>query len=393
MLASTLRALWAEPRAPAPPRTMWWDRALVAGLIPVTALEAAFRPDVASPLWQAAWALICVATLLWRPHHPLAMLILAYSAQTVAGVVPALLGVPYSVLDVTAVVLLLAYSLGRWASGRGVVAGSGFLLVVHLAREPLYDSSGSSMLIGVAALMLPVALGALMRFWARSQLRAREDIRMRERERLARDLHDTVAHNVSGILMQARAAKVRARTDPGASDEALDEVAAAAVRTLDDMRAMVAVLRTEGEVSPAREPAYAVTDIPLLARDDGPGPRIDIQISGDVERLPAPLGSALFRAVQEAVTNARQHAVEPTLVSVDLVRDQDTVRLRVHDDGKRRAPGRGYGQRARPSYGLAGMRERFSLLGGDVRAGQDPTGGWTVEATVPVTTNARGLSQ
>ena len=98
------------------------------------------------PLWHAAWALVCVATLLWRAHHPLAMLVVAYGAQTVAGVVPALAGEPHSVLDVTAVVLLLAYSLGRWASGRGVVAGSCFLLVVHLAREPLYDSSGASML-------------------------------------------------------------------------------------------------------------------------------------------------------------------------------------------------------------------------------------------------------
>ncbi|MGB5936618.1 MAG: hypothetical protein WBG76_12210, partial [Ornithinimicrobium sp.] len=98
--------------------------------------------------------------------------------------------------DVTAVVLLLAYSLGRWASGKGVVVGSIFLLAVHLAREPLYDSSGSSIVIGVGALMLPVALGALVRSWAASQLRAREQIRVREREQLARDLHDTVAPRI-----------------------------------------------------------------------------------------------------------------------------------------------------------------------------------------------------
>ena len=128
-----------------------------------------------------------------------------------------------------------------------MVAGSLFLLVVHLAREPLYDSSGASILLGVGALMLPVALGALMRFWARSQVQAREEIRVREREQLARDLHDTVAHHVSGILMHARAAKVRARTDPGAAAEAIDGVEEAAARTLDDMRAMVAVLRHDDE--------------------------------------------------------------------------------------------------------------------------------------------------
>ncbi len=384
-----LQALWDEPRAVAPPGTAWWDRALVAGLVPLTALEAGLRTDVVWPLWHAAWALVCVAALWWRARHPLAMLVLAYGAQTVAGVVPALAGEPHSVLDVTAVVLLLAYSLGRWASGRGVVAGCVFLLVAHLGREPLYDSSGASMLLGVGALMLPVALGALARFWAASQVRGREEIRDRERERLARDLHDTVAHHVSGILIQARAAKVRGRTDPAAAVEAIDGMEAAARQTLEDMRAMVAVLRErDGEDDGAgRTPTYGVRDIPLLAQDHGEGPRVVVQTSGDVERLPAPIGSALFRAAQEAVTNARRHAVDPTVVAIDLARDRDLVRLRVHDDGRRVAPAGG--RRASPSYGLAGMRERISLVGGAVQAGPDPAGGWTVEATVPTTLGAR----
>ncbi len=385
-----MRALWHEPRVPAPPGTAWWDRALVAGLVPMTALEAALRSDMVWPLWHAAWALVCVATLLWRAHRPLAMLVLAYGAQTVAGVVPALAGEPNSVLNVTAVVLLLAYSLGRWASGRGVMAGSCFLLVVHLAREPLYDSSGASMLLGAGALMLPVALGALMRLWALSQVRAREEIRVREREQLARDLHDTVAHHVSGILLHARAAKVRARTDPGAAAEAIDGVEDAAARTLDDMRAIVAVLRHEEDVAHGRTPTYGVADIPLLGRDDGPGPRVVIETSGDLERLPAPLGSAFFRAAQEAVTNARRHALDPTVVAVTLYRDGSGVRLRVHDDGRPASPGRG--RRGSPSYGLAGMRERFSLLGGEVRAGPDPAGGWTVEATIPATAEPEGTT-
>ncbi|MGB3830154.1 MAG: histidine kinase [Ornithinimicrobium sp.] len=388
MVTGPLRALWNEPTAIPAPGMTWWDRALVAGLVPLTVLEAGLRAEVLWPIWQAMWAVVCVATLLWRPHRPLAMLVLAYTAQTVAGVVPALVGEPNSPLDVTAVVLLVAYSLGRWASGRGVVAGSSFLLVVHLAREPLYDSSGSSILIGVGALMLPVALGALMRSWATSQVRAREEIRLRERERLARDLHDTVAHHLTGILMQARAAKVRARTEPGAATEAIDEVETAAVRTLEDMRSMVALLRQD-DLAQGRTPTYGISDIAVLARDDGTGPQVLIQTSGDIQRLPAPLGSALFRAAQEAVTNARQHAVDPTRVGVDLARDGNTVRLRVHDNGRAATPGRA--RRASPSYGLAGMRERFSLLGGHVHAGPDPSGGWTVEATAPVTVNTEEI--
>ena len=381
MISGALRALWDEPRATAPPGTAWWDRALVAALVPLTVLEAGVRADVTRPVWDATWALLCLAALLWRPHRPLLMLVVGFTAQTVAGVVPALAGEPYSVLDVTAVVLLLAYSLGRWANGRAVVAGSSFLLVVHLAREPLYDASGSSMVVGAGALMLPVALGALVRLWVRSQERGREEIRAREREQLARDLHDTVAHHVTGILMHARAARVRARTDPGAAAAVVDGVEEAASRALEDMRSMVAVLRDDRAVGPGRSPAYGVADISHLARDEGPEPRVVVESSGDLDRLPSPVGSALFRATQEAVTNARRHAVGATLVTVHLSRDHDVVRLRVHDDG--RAPGAGRARRNQAAYGLAGMRERFSLLGGAVHAGPDPGGGWTVEATVP----------
>ncbi|MGB5936619.1 MAG: ATP-binding protein [Ornithinimicrobium sp.] len=191
--------------------------------------------------------------------------------------------------------------------------------------------------------------------------------------------------------MHARAAKVRGRTDPGAAAEAIDGVEEAAARTLDDMRAMVAVLRNTEEAINGRTPTHHVADIPLLACDHGPGPRVVVQTSGDIQRLPPPVGSALFRAAQEAVNNARQNAVEPTLVAVHLTDDGDCVRLQVDDDGRPASPARG--KRARPSYGLAGMRERFSLLGGDVRAGPDPNGGWTVEVTVPVSVEGEGRSR
>jgi signal transduction histidine kinase len=91
------------------------------------------------------------------------------------------------------------------------------------------------------------------------------------------------------------------------------------------------------------------------------------------------------------VSNARQHAAEATVVAVELSRDHDTVRLTVHDDGRPVPAGRA--RRARPSYGLAGMRERFSLLGGEVSAGPDPAGGWTVEATIPATIDRERMSR
>ena len=168
----------------------------------------------------------------------------------------------------------------------------------------------------------------------------------------------------------------------------MNGVETAAVRTLEDMRSMVALLRQD-DLAQGRTPTYGISDIALLARDAGTGPQVVIQTSGDIQRLPAPLGSALFRAAREVVTNARRHAVDPTRVGVDLTRDGNTVRLRVHDNGRAAMSGRA--RRASPSYGLAGMRERFSLLGGHVHAGPDPSGGWTVEATAPVTVSTEEI--
>ena len=385
-----MRAMWDEPRVVAPPGPAWWDRALVAGLVPVTVLEGLLRPDVVWPAWHIGWALACVLTLLWRPRRPLTMLLVGYATQTVAGVVPALVGEPYSVLNVTAVVLLLAYSLGRWASGRGVLAGTAFLLVVHLAREPLYASSGSSIGVGVGALLLPVAVGVAVRLWVRVQHRERDEIRNRERARLARDLHDTVAHHVTGILLQARAARVRAQNDPDGAAEALRGVEEAASRSLEDMRALVAVLR-EDDDGAQRAPTYGVSDIAGLADADAT-PAVVVSTTADLDGVAAAVGSALFRAAQEAVTNARRHAVEVTRVDVELTREADTMTLRVHDDGRTEVP-RGRPPRRRARYGLAGMQERFALLGGRITAGPDPVGGWTVLAEAPTRVSARGDGQ
>ena len=77
MINGALRALWDEPRATAPPGTAWWDRALVAALVPLTVLEAGVRADVTRPVWDATWGLLCLAALLWRPHRPLLMLVVA----------------------------------------------------------------------------------------------------------------------------------------------------------------------------------------------------------------------------------------------------------------------------------------------------------------------------
>ncbi len=114
MITSALRALWDEPRVPSPPGIPWWDRVLAAVLVPAALVEGLVRDDVPWPAYSIVLAMVCPIALLWRTQHPLAMLVLGFGAQTLAAVGPALAGEPYGVLYVTAVVLLLPYSLARW---------------------------------------------------------------------------------------------------------------------------------------------------------------------------------------------------------------------------------------------------------------------------------------
>ena len=150
----------------------------------------------------------------------------------------------------------------------------------------------------------------------------------------------------------------------------------AASRTLEEMRAMVGVLRDGAEPDFAPQPGVA--DIEQLARSVGGWPRVDVQLSGDLDDLNPSVGAALYRIAQESVTNAVRHARDATRVDVHVADEGEQVRLTVRDDGDASATGH-----TPPGYGLVGMAERASLLGGTLQAGPDPDGGWTVDAVLP----------
>jgi signal transduction histidine kinase len=372
-----LRALWDEPRLPAPPGVPWWDRLLAASLVPAALVEGVARDDVPWPAYSIALAMVCPLALLLRTRHPLAMLVVGYGAQTLAGVGPALAGRDYGVLHVTSCVLLFPYSLSRWGSGRSVVVGLMFLNACHLLREPLYGSSAASILVGVGFLMFPAALGAAVRFWLHARRREGEQIRVREREQLARELHDTVAHHVSGILIQAQAGRAVAASDPQRAVAVLGVVEEEAARSLAEMRSLVGLLR-EGAAA-EREPAHGVADLPGLAARGERGAPVELSMSGDLERLGSSVDAAVYRLVQESLTNARRHAPEATRITVRVEGAHDVVRVTVTDDGAAKAGAR----RGDGGFGLVGMAERVELLGGSMQAGPRPGGGWSVSARIP----------
>ena len=228
------------------------------------------------------------------------------------------------------------------------------------------------MIGGVTVLVASFALGAAMRYRAVARQREVQQVRTLERGELARELHDTVAHHVSAIAIQAQAGRAVAATDPASAVEALAVIEAEASRTLYEMRTMVRVLR-DGEAADYA-PQRGIGDLDELTRMS---PLVQVHRGGDLAGLPQPVEVAVYRICQESVTNAIRHALNATAVTVEVTGDVGVVRLRVHDDGEAARPATTVG------YGLLGMAERAKLLGGACQAGPDPAGGWTVEATLP----------
>ena len=175
----------------------------------------------------------------------------------------------------------------------------------------------------------------------------------------------------------SRAPTPTSAVDPGAAADALRVIEAEASRTLAEMRTMVRVLRRGEPVDLA--PTAGIADLPQLANGDRQGPAVDVEVVGDVAGVPDPVGAAIYRLAQESVTNARRHARHATRIEVRVTADDTAVRLRVSDDGEA-AGGR---EGTAPGFGVVGMIERATLLGGTCEAGPAPGRGWTVTAVLP----------
>jgi len=240
-------------------------------------------------------------------------------------------------------------------------------------REPVSLSlSSPSMLVAVG-----LAPGLYLRWREFQRQTAMERARAQERLAIARDLHDVVAHEVTGIVVQAQALRHVAERDPEAVRALLPEIEAAGARALESMRGMVSRLRDTDDVSLAPDIAEGLSRL-KAAPGDG-RPRVAVRCEGDVNALPTAVGTTVLRIVQEAVTNALRYARGATLVDAVVRTGPDGVRVEVGDDGREGAGTVGGG------FGLLGMAERTRLLGGDLSAGPRGGGtGWDVRAWLPL---------
>lgn len=369
------RSLWHEPRPSDVPSVGRLDWLLVGVFAAAALVEGIVRPGLAWRPLVTVLALTLIPALLWRRGRPLAA---ALAGWGVAGLL--------SVLQLTAhagdlglnsmmAVLILLYSLVRWGSGREMVLGTAFVTVVAVLGMYASSAGRAEVFGGSVLLLLIAALAAVFRYRADLWHRQQREIRNQERVALARELHDTVAHHVSAIAVQAQAGGVIAGIQPERTVEVLAAIESEASRTLAEMRSMVRVLREEEAVAYA--PQLGVADLPALVRTDAT-PTIEVSLDGSLTRLAGPVDVAVYRLAQESLTNALRHARNATRVVIDLRRQGDAVRLRVTDDGQTQP-----GPAPEPGFGLLGMAERAQLLGGSLSAGPRPEGGWVVEAVLP----------
>jgi signal transduction histidine kinase len=197
-----------------------------------------------------------------------------------------------------------------------------------------------------------------------------------ERLRIARELHDVIGHSISLITIQSEAAARSARTNPAAVSGFLATISATSRAALAEMRHVLAVLRPDAQADLSPQPGLDALP-ELVARLEGGGLRTRL----DVEPLDLPPGIALavFRIVQEALTNVLKHAGANACASVTVARTGETVRVSVHDDGVGASK-----PASSAAHGIVGMRERVAVYGGTLRTGTRPAGGFEVEARIPL---------
>ena len=198
-----------------------------------------------------------------------------------------------------------------------------------------------------------------------------------ERSRIARELHDVVAHSLSVMVVQAGAARKVLPSDPQATVRALEQIEATGRDSLSEMRRLLGVMRTDELAE--HQPQPTIERIQELTESD-PGLEIHITVVGEARCVPAAVDLSAYRIAQEALTNVRKHA-HARRVAISIEWSANSVELTVIDDG--RGASAAMRQGALAGHGIIGMRERAALVGGTLDAGPYPGGGWQVQALLP----------
>lgn len=339
------RAAWTWPFVPLLTLPLLWRRRAPSAVFAAIALAAFGQWLVARPTWA-----------------DLALLVALY---TVAATAPRARAVAAgAVLELGVVLAVL-----RWTHGDPVV-GTVFLTGMVIAAAAL----GRSVQIRRAYLRSLEERAARLEHERDQQ---GQIAAAAERARIAREMHDIVAHNLSVMTALADGAAYAARSDPDQAVRAMDLSAQTGRQALADMRRLLGVLRDDADAERAPQPGAG--DVPeLIAQVRAAGLPVTLAVEGSHEALPPAAQLTLFRLIQEALTNSLKHAGPGATAAIALRYGDEVVELDVSDTGRGAASANPGGQ------GLSGMRERAAVYAGEVEAGPRPEGGWRVRARLNV---------
>jgi signal transduction histidine kinase len=371
------------------------DRVLAVAAVvlgAVQATEAAAASDVGTRGVALAFGVLMAVPLVRAWRAPLAALLAFQAIAVVEGALGGRLfaGTSASVLLLMAYVLVLALRCERRAFTIGVAATIVLMPLVGVLENDEPDALGAAVWLALVPVGLPAVTGRVLR--ARNRLnhelheqvtelernRAERELAavLDQRTRIARELHDIVAHDVSVMLVQAQAARRTVRSDPERARGAIAAVEDTGREALGELRRLLGVLRRgDEELALAPHPSLARLGA-LVERMRAAGLPVELEVAGERRALAPGVDAAAFRIVQQALTNLLQHA-HAGVASVRVAYEPVAVELVVRDDGEARG-------QLRDGAGLAGLRERVALYGGELHAAGRREGGFEMRARLPI---------
>ena len=363
-------------------------------LAPVFSLAVAVIAGVADPasageLILAAIPVAAFAAWAYLPGVPLlglalAVLVPVVAAQRLGKLEPLM-------FDAS----VLGFVVGRWsASLRAAVALGLLVAAAPLVAALIQDPAEISVWIWILGIVFPWVVGRtvarqleLADQLAATRSELAEQAMLAERRRIARDVHDFVGHGLAAVMLQVTGARHVLRRDPGAAEEALRSAEDLGRRSMNELRRTVALLRSDTPEGVA-PPLPSASEVPVLveqAREAGLV--VELRTRGDLGQIGPSVGVAVYRIAQQALANAARHAPRAhTVLELEVAGGQ--VALEVETRGPViAAPA---GGRGRSGFGLIGMRERATALGGDFMAGPTPDG-WRVRCRLPAEAEATSV--
>jgi signal transduction histidine kinase len=353
-------------------------------------LDCALNARASGPLWSDVLFYGAAGlTLVWRRRFPVPAVLGALSLVllgTLAGT---------DVIDLSTALLCVvipAYALGQDAQGRiawaALVAAAAIVVGATAASHEPLTAEGAGFPVGI--LVAAFACGRLLRDRTlltrtladeAARLELDRDLRAQaavgeERTRIAREMHDVVAHTMAIMVVQAGGARRVLDRDPAAAEQALATVEGTGRVALAELRRLLGFLREDGRAE--LEPQPSLDGVGgLVARAREAGLKVELRREGTAGELPQGAGLAAYRIVQEALTNTLKHAGPGARARVVLAWTPGALDIEVFDRGGSGGTGEGSGQ------GLVGMRERVVMYGGSLSAGPDGDGGFAVRASIP----------